>query len=477
MTAQRAKTPELNWQSILGPILSSARLTAVELSELTEAVCGHARRAVRLLPGVDPATLPFATQPVPWLERGRWLVDSNCRPGSFLEYAVGQYYIQDAASMLALALCQPQPGDWICDLCAAPGGKATGLLEQLKGCGLLVANEVIRSRLELLELALARAGRPNYMVTNMEVEPFTAHFSGAFNCVMVDAPCTGQTMVGRGKQTLSAFSERQMEHSAARQQRILQAAAELVRPGGRLVYSTCTFSYAENERLIAWFRQQYPDWCPIQLPELQTWSSPEHPGCYRLWPHRDGCSGGFAAGLLRPDETRPFSVSHASRTERKPPSRVGAPAGKQFDACKIAAREIPWLQFQSTTDGLQLLRRQHELHYFDQQLPASWIDVAHAGVVIAEERGQAWHPCYASSVVEVGDWRSSGQIELDDAQAIAFCEGSAVRLDSSRELPAAWMVARWMQRPLSWGKLVDGVLKNHLPKLLRKSLASRQDLR
>lgn len=240
---------DINWPYVLGPLLTSANFDAVELADLETAIGQYSSRAVRIHPSTQ-AALPFETEPIPWFDRGRWLNDSQCRPGAFLNYAAGDYYIQDAGSMLALALCDAKPGQWICDTCAAPGGKSSGLLEALGGSGLVVSNEVIRSRLEILELTNARTGHSNYVVVNAEVENLADMCSDVFDCVVVDAPCTGQSMLARGKQSLAAFSAKQIQHSAARQQRILRAAAELVKPGGRLVYSTCTFAFAENEEMI-----------------------------------------------------------------------------------------------------------------------------------------------------------------------------------------------------------------------------------
>ncbi len=269
--------------STLGPLADL--FSASELDDFASAIDQFGYRCIR--PRVGLAELPFETQSVPWTSLGRFLIDSQVRPGSFLQFAAGDYAVQDAASLLPLTLMQLQPGQTVIDCCAAPGGKSAAVLEQLDGSGLLVSNEVIASRIDTLQLTLARTGYSNYMLTHQTIDRLIDAMSQQFDCVLVDAPCSGQSLVGRGKQSLSAFSDHQVNHCAARQQTILESAIELVRPGGRLVYSTCTFAYAENEAIVNWLRERLPGWQPVVLEELSTWQTPGHAGCYRLWPHRD----------------------------------------------------------------------------------------------------------------------------------------------------------------------------------------------
>ena len=473
---KESKCLKINWQNVLGPILTG--LTESDLIGLEKAIGEYSDRAVRLHPSLDIVDLPFETELIPWFERGRWLIDNKCRPGAFLSYAAGDYYIQDAGSMLALALCDVKPGQWVCDTCAAPGGKSSGLLEELRGTGLVVSNEVIRSRLELLELTLARTGHSNYVVVNSEVESLAEMCSDVFDCVIVDAPCTGQSMVARGKQSLAAFSTKQIEHSAARQQRILRAAAELVKPGGRLVYSTCTFAIAENESMIDSFRSEHPDWSPVSDPKLAAWASPKHAGCYRLWPHRDRCAGAFAAALVRPEhsESQAFAF-HASDIKNLRFRNHGKSTSAQFTRVELGSREIPWLK---SDDGqpIRLWQRGAELFYFANSVPVDWLEspakVSVSGIPIAEQRGGEWQPSYAASVAKFTEFYPTSQFEISDSQASEYLSGAAVRLSPPQPDPSmAWNTLVWRGRPLAWSKFTGsngngGVLKNHLPKALRK---------
>lgn len=238
--------------------------------------------------------LPFETKIVDWYPSfGRLVTDNSIRPGAFLSYATADYYIQDSASMLPLPLLELQENDWVCDLCAAPGGKATAISELLGTQGLLLANEAIAGRTDVLRYSLARTGRANTIQTHLDPAVLASKLPGRFDKVLVDVPCSGQSLLGRDQQAQSAFSDKHVQHCAARAQRILRNAMAMVRPGGRLIFSTCTFSIEENEDQVRWMLEQFPGlWAPATIPGLTPWQSKLHEGCWRLWPHRDNCSGG-----------------------------------------------------------------------------------------------------------------------------------------------------------------------------------------
>lgn len=474
MSSQRS---EVDWSMVLGPALSPAGIPQSELGGLDECVFQHARRSVR--PHLQSAhPLPFETLSVPWFPAGQWLADSNLRPGAFLQHAVGDYYVQDAGFFLALALCDVQPGQTVVDTCASPGGKATALLEMLGGQGALVANEVIASRLAQLQIALERTGLPNFIVSNEELENIAGPLGGQADLVLVDAPCSGQSMVAKGKQSLSSFAPVQIEHNAARQAKLFEQAAKLVRPGGRLVYSTCTFSFAENEAIIAKLLEGSDEWSPVSKPRLAQWESQGWPGCYRLWPHRDDCAGAFAAALQRSDSsvaTETDLTGSASVKSRK----------SGFEAVPSDALPAPFADWALSLEDLEcdvfkrprVFRRGNkqyqltELLGFPKQVPQHWLQVAYSGSRIAESsaplhstKPPVWEPCFASAKLA---GKESSPIELSDDQAASYVAGESVRIDSALK---GWLPVAWEGRRLSWGKLVGGVLKNHFPKNLRQQV-------
>jgi 16S rRNA C967 or C1407 C5-methylase (RsmB/RsmF family)/NOL1/NOP2/fmu family ribosome biogenesis protein len=456
MKAEMRNASNIDWPRVLGP-LADKGFDVRELSVLERATGEHSRRAIRLANHQEPANLPFEVERVPWYQSGYFLTSSKVRPGSFLQYAAGDYYIQDAGSMLALALSEIQPGQLVCDTCASPGGKSTGALELLQGTGGLVSNEVIASRLPILGLTLCRSGYSNFIVTNRDVEVLGTHLPESFDCVIVDAPCTGQSMVVRGKQSMAAYSQRQIEHSTARQLRILRAAAALVKPNGRLVYSTCTFSFAENEGIVSQLIAEQPTWTPKRFPALAQWESAGFPGCYRLWPHRDDCAGGFAAALIRSESTTSGelqasmakSTNHWTQLERLP-------------------EDADWFEMRGTNDA-RLFQLGQQIHLFPSFCDATWLELAASGQPIAREHAGRTEPLYGSSVVADARFSASRLVELNDDEARRFVAGESIRQLALAEHSATsgWCAATWRGRKLAWGKLAGGVLKNHFPKALR----------
>jgi 16S rRNA C967 or C1407 C5-methylase (RsmB/RsmF family) len=441
-------------------------LPSSESEAFTASLGIHPRRSIRLRDDSQVSDLPFDVEPVAWNEAGFFLTDSECRPGGFVHYAAGCYYIQDAGSLLPISLLQPQPGELICDLCAAPGGKSTAILERMQGQGVLVANEPIRSRTNVLKYMLGRTGLPNYLTTELDPDRMAQEFAGEFDAVLVDAPCSGQMMVSRDKREANAWSSKQIEHSAARQQRILDAAIKLLKPGGRLVYSTCTFALEENEmqmrRLVQTFGSAFS---PLCSPSLANWASPACEGCYRLWPHRDLCAGGFAGGLVLKEELPYEHVDAPNRRDRrKGKTSHKAHSGKKKQGAHLqldlwaemgglgeirnsVVRQLQDEIYIGTEETWQLLDRHNEV----ARPPLALIPVA-----------RRLEPSHTLALTRDNWFQSREVIELNDDQAVAYLSGESLR-ELTRLGNNPWTRVFWQRRPLGWGRQSNGQLKNQLP--------------
>src|SRR3954447_18235491 len=227
------------------------------------------------------ALLGLELTPVPLCAHGFVLPTGAPALGLHPAIDCGLFYLQDPASMLAPALMAPEAGWRVADVAAAPGGKATDLAARVGPGGLLLANEVVRPRLRLLEQALDRWGSRSAVASSVPLD----RLGGLWDGFLLDAPCTGEALVRRDPKARRHWSDASVAGNAKRQARLLDAVAPLLRPGGVLVYSTCSFEPAENEEQVERFLERHRGW------ELED--------SRRVWPHRDPGDGQYAARLVR----------------------------------------------------------------------------------------------------------------------------------------------------------------------------------
>ena len=246
------------------------------------------------VPGMD-----FVGENVPWEPMG-FYYDPEARPGLHPYHEAGVYYLQEASAMAPVYLLDPQPGEKVLDLCAAPGGKTTQIAGRMAGEGFLLCNEINPKRAKILSRNIERLGVPNALVTNEHPERLAERFPGFFDRVLVDAPCSGEGMFRKEEAAVTDWSQETVEMCARRQAEILRSAAQMLKPGGRLVYSTCTFAPEEDEWVVTAFLESHPEFTPeiIEAP----WFEPVENGGHRLWPHKLLGEGHFAAVLRKAEE-------------------------------------------------------------------------------------------------------------------------------------------------------------------------------
>jgi 16S rRNA C967 or C1407 C5-methylase (RsmB/RsmF family) len=453
-------------------------LPASEHEAFHQASLSYSDRCIRKHVRRLDSELPFSVTEVPWYLLGRFLVDSSIRPASFLEYATADYYIQDAASLLPLALIDLQEDDLICDLCASPGGKSSAIAERLGPNGFLLANESIRSRVDVLKYSLVKTGNPCFAVSSYDPDDLASLVPNAFDVVLVDAPCSGQTLVARKKRDDNAYSASQIEHCALRQQRILESAIRMLKVGGRLVYSTCTFATEENEAQIQRLHTQYPNaWEPIEPVGLAPWRSPVQSGCYRLWPHRDHCSGGFAAGLRLVKELDLEPIATANRTAKKWDAKSSKGADRSELLKQKSAREA-LLALGAFSNVTTEWRNGHLQCMMPSVRNAvnEYRQVAMEPMAVLIESGNHFVPTQGLALLDPGIFVPNRTVELESSQATQFANGESIPLStiesqSSTKSASAWAVAKWNSRPLGWCKALSNRLNNHLPPWARLNLS------
>lgn len=252
---------------------------------------------------------PFSTAEVAWTEKGFYYDGKKDMPSKHPYYYAGLYYIQEPSAMIPASLLPVMPEDRVLDLCAAPGGKATELGAKLGGTGLLVANDISVSRAMALAKNLQMAGVRNAVVTAESPERLGEVFIEYFDKILIDAPCSGEGMFRREPRMIKDWLEKGPEYYAEIQRQILSQAYKMLKPGGILAYSTCTFSVTEDEKVVQWLLEQYQDMeiCPVERkkgfcegrPDLVENGVPELRHCVRIFPHCAEGEGHFAVLLKK----------------------------------------------------------------------------------------------------------------------------------------------------------------------------------
>ena len=401
-------------------------------------------RAVALrfnpLKGEVPS-LPFTAEPVAWEPMG-YYYDPNSRPGLHPYHEAGVYYLQEASAMSAVALLDPQPGERICDLCAAPGGKSTQIAGRMQGQGFLLSNEWSPKRAKILSQNIERMGVANALVTNETADHLAEHLPGFFDRVLIDAPCSGEGMFRKEEAAITDWSQETVEMCARRQAEILRAGAKLLRPGGRLVYSTCTFAPEENEEAIAAFLQEHPDFAVEDV--AAPWFTQVGAGQFRLWPHKLLGEGHFVAVLRKQGDE--------------------APEGTPCQSQKLPKEWVAFAKEVGVTlpQGKAILFGQN-LYWAPEELPElKGLKVLRPGLELGEVKKDRFQPAHALAL-----WLKDGVqrfcLPADSNEIKAYLHGEA--------LPCAtkgWQVVCVDEYSIGWGKGDGNWLKNHYPKGLRR---------
>ena len=400
------------------------------------------------------ARSPFALDPVAWSPAGFRVIDADeVRPGKHPDHAAGLYYLQEPSAMAAAEVAAPRPGERVLDLAASPGGKSTHLCALMDDQGLLWANEIRTKRIPALRSNLERWGARNLVISNEPPERLADRLAGCFDVVLVDAPCSGEGMFRKEPSVALEWNAAHIPAYAERQRLILHFAARLVRPGGRLVYSTCTFNSEENEAVLADFLAGQPDFRPAAI-ALPGWT-PAGPGGLRLWPHRAAGEGHFVARLERTggEETWPG------------PSRLSPPGPAEMKSLQAFCAEfLPgWLD---QLDPTRLDQRGEQITLVPADLPeTAGLRVPQAGLWLGTARKGRFEPAHSLAMaVRAADCALTLDLPAGDPAVAAFLRGETLPSDG----PAGWLTVCAEGFPLGWGKRVQGVVKNHLPSGLRR---------
>ena len=409
----------------------------------------------------DVCAAKFGLEPVAWEPAGFYYGEED-RPGRHAYHDAGVYYIQEASAMLPVRLLDVKPGEYCLDLCAAPGGKSTQIAGYLQGKGLLVCNEIFPARAKILSENIERMGVPNALVTNESPDRLMPHFIGFFDKILVDAPCSGEGMFRKNEEAIGEWSEENVALCAERQREILNCAAAMLRPGGRLVYSTCTFAPAENEENMRWFTENHPEFQLIDIPEEYkekvNYREGEK-GMLRIYPHRTKGEGHFAAILEKTGDLLPRVDTGFAGSKK---------SGKKDDGFKdyeLFVQETLAAKPEDLFGGSGYLT-------FGEQLylkPAGIMDITglkvlRPGLHLGTMRKNRFEPSHALALaLNTTQVKHVYDMDSEDKQVLDYRNGQTFAAEGEK----GWYLICADGYSIGWGKLAGGVMKNHYPKGLR----------
>lgn len=402
---------------------------------------------------------PFTTEKIPWVKEG-YFYPNNERPGKHPYHEAGLYYIQEPSAMAVGELVDPKPGEYILDLCAAPGGKTTHLASKMNGEGLLVSNEIHPQRAKILSQNVERMGIKNAIVTNETPERLAARFPSFFDRILVDAPCSGEGMFRKDEEARLHWSPDNVTICANRQDDILEYAQSMLKPGGRLVYSTCTFSPEENEGTISRFLEKYPlfeieqvevyegfsqgraDWVENAASNIEQ--------TIRIWPHLVKGEGHYIAVLKKKDGDEALRMKYPK--QKLDPKMMKAYQDFAGETLNI----MPFGYFLAFND---------QLYGLPEEVPTlEKLKVLRPGLHLGTFKKNRFEPSHALALaLRKDEAKNVSNLSADSDEIISYLKGEVLQASG----PKGWHLITVDGYSIGWGKLAGNMMKNHYPKGLR----------
>lgn len=396
---------------------------------------------------------PFGTERVMWTSNG-YLCQGE-RPAKHPYYYAGLYYLQEPSAMAPAAVLPVSPGDNVLDLCAAPGGKSTELGTRLYGEGLLVANDLSASRAKALLKNLELFGIPNICVTGETPKKLADTFGSFFDKILVDAPCSGEGMFRKDSELIKSWEERGPEYYAPIQREILKQAVRMMKPGGLLVYSTCTFSPVENEDNVKWLLEEEEELSLVPL--TPSWGEEGGIGgmpALRFFPHKLRGEGHFLA-MFRKKTEAGKALSSQKKGDRTVSSDV-----------RCLEKESDFLQWESMVRGRfdrsRMKVKGNLVYYLPEDFDDTWnLRYLRTGLLLGEWKNRKFEPSQAAAMVlQPEEFEQSFSMKCSDERIIRYLKGETIFLNPEEKLKKGWVLVCVDGYPLGWAKYTGTSLKN-----------------
>ena len=404
---------------------------------------------------------PFEIEPIPWIENGFYYDGEHVQAAKHPYYFAGLYYLQEPSAMTPANRLPVEPGDKVLDVCAAPGGKATELGAKLQGEGVLIANDISNSRAKGLLKNIEVFGIGNVLVLSEEPGKLEEYFPEYFDKILIDAPCSGEGMFRKDKKMVKAWEEHGPEFFAKIQRSIVTQAARMLKPGGMILYSTCTFDPEENEGTIEYLMSQYPEFIIKEIrpyegfacgkPEVTESKLEDFKKTVRIWPHKMHGEGHYVA-LLQKGEPAVYKENVVSKNRiKKVPEEI-----LEFFA------DIDW-----EMDWSRLELYSEKVYYMPEGIPnVKGIRFLRTGLYLGDLKKNRFEPSQSLAMcLRKEEYKNTINLFSSDERVIKYLKGETIDVDDIVSLKAkGWQLVLVDGYPLGWGKLANGTLKNkYLP--------------
>jgi NOL1/NOP2/sun family putative RNA methylase len=399
---------------------------------------------------------PFQITKIPWISNG-YYYDGKEQPSKHPFYYAGLYYLQEPSAMTPASRLEIHPGDKVLDLCAAPGGKATELGARLMGEGVLIANDISNSRAKALLKNIELFGIANVFVVSESPDKLLNTYTEYFDKILLDAPCSGEGMFRKEPSMIKEWEEKGPEYYAKIQQELIIQAAKMLKPGGMMLYSTCTFSPEENEATIQYLLEQEEQFELVEMAGYEGFAhgKPECidgdmqlTKCVRIWPHKMEGEGHFLALLHKKGESIAIEreVKHTVKDS------------KEYEAVQDFLKDVSM----NWKDGSIEIKDQRVYYIPKDTEIKKGIRFLRTGLFLGEVKKNRFEPSQALAMaIKAEQFSSIVNLEHNDIRVVKYLKGETLDVsDILIQNKSGWQLVCVNNYPLGWGKLSNGVLKN-----------------
>lgn len=403
---------------------------------------------------------PFELEPVPWTKNGFYYDEKKYTPSRHPYYYAGLYYIQEPSAMLPASVLDIEEGDMVLDICAAPGGKSTELAAKLGGTGVIVSNDISHSRAKALLKNMELFGVGNLCIASEAPNSLSKVFYQSFDKILVDAPCSGEGMFRKSASMMTAWEKNGVELFAGLQKGILNEVVKMLKPGGTMLYSTCTFSPEENEQAIEYLLSLDDTLELLEVPKYQgfdhghpDWGNTDNEALSktaRIWPHRVRGEGHFAALIKKKDNELTDTYTRYLLRPYKPEDAV-------LDF-------LDQIDPDAGIDPARLEENNGKLYYIPKNMPdVKGMRLLRTGLFLGEIKKNRFEPSQSLAMyLKSKDYSNTVSFSAEDVRVTKYLKGETIDLsdEEAKHLKNGFVLMCVDGYPLGWAKNNQGTLKN-----------------